>query len=86
MFFRELAQLEGMEIGLILLGYSGSPDVGIGTILASFQSKGNFPVIKNLLNRLIRLSAITGAVSLILAAEILSAPVDLLGLSEEIKN
>ena len=46
---------------------------------------GHFPVIKDLLNRLVRLSAITGAVALSIFTEILSAPVDLLELSEEIK-
>ena len=69
-----------------MAGLAGSPPFGIGTTRATFQSEGNFPLLRDLLNSLVRLLAMNGAVDLSILAETPSAPVDLLVSKEVIKD
>ena len=57
-----------------MAGLSFLPDLGTGTILATFQFFGNFPLVSDKLNRVLRLGAIAFAVCLSISAEISSAP------------
>ena len=58
----------------------GSPDLGVGTVLANFQSTGNFPLFKDKLRSFVTLGVIAKAVGLSILADIPSAPVDFVAL------
>ena len=54
-----------------------SPDLGIGTTLACFQSSGNVPVLTERLNNFARLETMLTAVSFNILAEIPSTPLEI---------
>ena len=58
----------------------------MGTTLATFQLEGNFPVVKDLLNRQDRLLDILRTVALSILAEIPSTPVALVESSERMRS
>jgi len=69
-----------------LEGFTGFPDLGMGTIRANFQSDGTLPDFKDRLNNLVRLHTILGAVAFIIFTEIPSAPEAFLVSKEDIKS
>ena len=75
--FEHLATTEMTEIGPQLFRSDGSPCLNNGVTLAHFQSSGNTPEIKDLLNRSYKEIEIRSAHSRINLAEILPRPVAL---------
>ena len=56
-FLEVFLRIGKIDISLNLAGLSGSPPFGIGTIRAAFQLDGSFPLLRDLLNRLVGLFA-----------------------------
>ena len=81
-----MLKIDRIEIGLKLVGEDKSADLGTGTIRASFQSEGKVLVLKERLNRVVKLGEIDVLVALSIFTEMPSGPEDLESSSSAISS